>query len=304
MSPDFNTLLHVPKSSTLSTTRAECTLNAPVSVSGVGLFTGENVAVRFVPADCGVGVCFCRVDLPGKPLIEAKLSNVVSTSRCTMLGTNIEEREASVQTVEHVMAAISACGLDNVIIEVNGSELPILDGASAVYMALFEKVGLQMQSSEKKIYALQEPLYYSHRDTTLVALPSDEYRISYTLHYPNSPFIGTQFYSVEVNKKNFTEQIAPCRTFSLYEEILLMMEKGMLKGGNLENSVVVKDNQVLNPDGLKFPDELVRHKLLDTIGDLALGLSIRGHVIAIRSGHKTNHAFAQVLWDHVHGLST
>lgn len=271
--------------------RPESTLAAPVSISGVGLFTGENVVVRFLPAPSGSGIAFRRVDLPGKPLIPATVDHVLSTPRCTILGTT----DASVQTVEHVMAAITASGIENLMIEINGSELPVLDGAAQIYVQLFDKVGLHMQEGAKKIYQLETPLYYSHRDTHIVALPAEEYRISYTLHYPNSPFIGAQFYSVEVTKENFIEQIAPCRTFSLYEEILLLMEKGMLKGGNLENSVVIKDNRVLNPDGLKFPDELVRHKVLDMIGDLALGDPVLAHIIAIKGGHASNHAFAKLL---------
>lgn len=265
--------------------RKQRTLKKEVSFSGVGIHTGKEVTLRFCPAPEGSGIVFQRVDLAGKPLIPASIEYVQDTSRSTKIGVG----SASIQTVEHVLAAIYAYQIDNVCIQVNEGEAPVGDGSSSPFTKLIEEAGIEEQDKEKIIHYLKEPLYYSDGDTHLVALPSDEYRISFTLHYPNTPVIRSQYLSLPINQKTFKNEISVCRTFALYEEITAMMERGLMKGGSLENAVVIKDDVVFSKEGLRFPDEMVRHKMLDLVGDLALvGLSFAAHIIAVRSGHRAN----------------
>jgi UDP-3-O-[3-hydroxymyristoyl] N-acetylglucosamine deacetylase len=277
-------------------TKTQKTLAKEISVEGIGLFTGERVALRLIPAEENSGVLFQRIDLPQKNVIPAVVQNVISSSRCTI----IKKEEASVQTIEHLMAALAALEVDNVLIEVSGLEVPIFDGSSAPFVELIKNAGIVLQDAETPIFTLSRPLYFSQKDVQMVALPSEEYRVSYTLHYPQSPFLRSQFYSSCISAEIFSAEIAPSRTFSLYEEVMPLLEKGFIKGGSLENGVIVKGNEVLNPEGVRFPDEMVRHKVLDLVGDLALvGHAFRTHIIAIRSGHAANHALANELYKQI-----
>lgn len=201
------------------------------------------------------------------------------------------------------MAALHAYEIGDILIQVSGPEVPIFDGSSLAFIEMIKEAGV-VQSGEKDVYFLESPVYFSHGDTHIVALPSEQSKISYTLHYPHSECIGTQFFSVPLEKEVFEEEIAPCRTFSVYEEIAHLIEKGFLKGGSLDNAVVVKDNKVMNPEGLRLPGEMVRHKILDMIGDLYLmGISFSAHIIAVRSGHYANSVFAGELLKHLKGES-
>ncbi|MGE5195846.1 MAG: UDP-3-O-acyl-N-acetylglucosamine deacetylase [Anaerolineae bacterium] len=270
-------------------------LRHSVSVEGIGLFTGEKATLRLSPLEVNKGIVFQRADLPTKPHFPAHLDFLRGTSRCTILG----REGAFVQTVEHLLAALSAYGIDNLLIEITGSEVPILDGSSIEFVDLIERGEIWEQGETKPCFKLSSPLFWSQGDIHLIALPCDEYRISYTLHYPHSSFIRSQFCSIVVDAENFKKEIAPCRTFSLYEEIAPLIEKGMIKG-SLQNGVIIKENAVLNPEGLRFPDEMVRHKILDLIGELSLvPYSFLAHIIAIRSGHASNSAFATVLNNHI-----
>jgi UDP-3-O-[3-hydroxymyristoyl] N-acetylglucosamine deacetylase len=270
----------------------EKTFQKAVSVSGVGLFTGEKVSLTFLPADTGSGIVFQRVDLPGAPEIPAVLSSVREWPRCTKL----ETEGASVQMVEHLLSALSAYGIDNLRIEMKGPEIPAGDGSALLFVRAIEEAGVLTQLAKRQYIKIQDPIYWSEGDVHLIGLPADAFCISYTLHYPQSKIIGSQFYSFICNAERYKQEIAPCRTFSLYEEIAPFIEKGFLKGGGLENALVVKNDLILNPEGARFPNEMVRHKVLDLIGDLALtGFPILGHIIAVRSGHSSNLAFARKL---------
>ena len=206
----------------------------------------------------------------------------------------------SVQTVEHILSALRAYEIDNALIEISGSEVPIFDGSSSQFVEMIESSGIVEQEKAKRIYRFSSPIFWTQGDVHLVALPSDVYRISYTLHYPDSTAIGCQYYSVVVDQERFKKEIAPCRTFSVYEEIAPMIEKGFIKGGSLENAVIIKENKVVNSGGLRFPDEMVRHKVLDLIGDLSLvPVHFVAHILAIRSGHASNNAFAKELFKHI-----
>ena len=248
--------------------------------------------MRFCPAPIDSGVVFQRIDLSGKPTIPAAVEYVQDTSRSTKIGIGA----CSVQTVEHVLAAVNAYQLDNLCIQVTEGEPPIGDGSSQTFVELIEEAGIEEQQASKNIVSLKQPIHFSHGQTHLIALPSNEFRISYTLHYPNTPVIRCQYFSLEITPNSFKEQIARCRTFALYEEITLLMERGLIRGGSLENAVVIKDDVVFSKEGLRFTDEMVRHKILDLIGDLSLvGFPFLAHVIAIRSGHAANVAFGKEL---------
>lgn len=272
------------------------TLQETISLNGIGLFTGELVSIRLCPAKANTGILFQRIDLPQKPIFPAKLEYVQGTPRCTIIGS----QGVFIQTVEHILAALRAFEIDNLLIEISGSEVPVFDGSSSAFVDAIEKARTCEQDAWKQVYQLRTPLYWSNGDIHLIALPSLEYRISYTLHYPHSRLLRAQFYSVLVNEETFKNEIAPCRTFSLYEEIAPLMKKGLIKGGSLENALIIKEDQVLNPEGVRFPDEMVRHKILDMIGDLSLiEYSFSAHIIAIRSGHTSNNAFAKKLLNHI-----
>jgi UDP-3-O-[3-hydroxymyristoyl] N-acetylglucosamine deacetylase len=235
-------------------------------------------------------VVFQRSDLPGSPEIPAQLQFVSGTPRCTCL----VKGQGSVQMVEHILSALRGLGVDNVRIDVRGPEIPVGDGSAQQLVQLIEQVGIQNLDKPKKVLRITQPIYWSQGETHLVALPFPGFRVSYTLHYPHSPLIGTQYFSQTLTEQFYKAEIAQCRTFSLYEEIAPMMDRGLLKGGGLENALVIHGDRVLNPGGARFPNEMVRHKVLELSGDLALlGSAIEGHIISIRSGHAGNVAFAK-----------
>ena len=275
------------------------TLSRPIEVSGAGLFTGVKVKMRFVPAEEDTGIRFQRTDLPEKPILPARVENVRGTPRCTIIGCD----QVHIQTVEHVLAALKAYEIDNLLIEVSGCEIPSCDGSAIPFVEMIEQAGIEVQGAQKKVLRIQEPVFWSKGDVTLVALPAEDFRISYTLNYPNSDFLRAQFHTGIMSSDYFKQEIAPARTFSLYEEIVPLIERGSIKGGSLENAVIIKNDQVINPEGLRFKDEMVRHKVLDLVGDLSLvGVSFHAHIIAIRSGHFSNTSLAKELVASFRGL--
>jgi UDP-3-O-[3-hydroxymyristoyl] N-acetylglucosamine deacetylase len=270
----------------------ENTLQKEVSLSGIGLFTGERVNMTIHPAPSHTGIVFQRIDLPGKPLIPAKLSFIQPAPRCTRLGTE----NGSIYMVEHLLSALHAYGIDHARIELDGPEIPSGDGSAKIFVDLLEEAGKKELDTRRKPIEVKKALFWSEGEIHLVALPSPEFRLSYTLHYPQSELLGSQYFTFTLTPDRYKNEIAPSRTFSLYEEILPLIERGMIKGGGVENALVIKGDQVLNPDGVRFADEMVRHKILDLIGDLSLiGSPIKAHIIAIKSGHASNVAFAKIL---------
>lgn len=270
------------------------TVRSEIAVAGSGIFTGAKVSVRIVPASPNSGILFQRTDIPNAPSIPARYDFVRPASRCTQLSLG----SASIMMVEHLLSALYACGVDNALIEVDGPEIPGLDGSAKMWVDRLSEAGLVLQDSPREVVLLDRPVYFSQGDTHLMALPSDEAKYSYVLHYPQSSLLKSQYYSLSLTPSSYCENIAPCRTFSLYEEILPFIEKGLIKGGGLDNALVIRGDQVMNPEGMRFPDEPVRHKILDLIGDLSLtGIPFTAHVIAIRSGHAANAAFAKLLFE-------
>lgn len=201
--------------------------------------------------------------------------------------------------VEHLLSALHALGIDNVRIAVEGPEIPAGDGSANPFVFLIEKAGVVTSKEPRKFLKIDKPVYWSDHEVHLVALPGEGFAVSYTMHYPNSPLLGSQYCSFHLDPEKYKTEIAPSRTFSIYEEILPFIEKGIIKGGGLENALVIQGDKILNPEGARFSDEMVRHKVLDLIGDLALiGRPILGHIISIRSGHQSNVAFAKILLSH------
>jgi UDP-3-O-[3-hydroxymyristoyl] N-acetylglucosamine deacetylase len=271
----------------------QCTLAEAVGCTGVAIHTCQHVEMRIRPAAVGSGVVFQRMDLPGKPTVAARLEQVRPTARHT---TTLAYGETQIVTVEHLLAALRGCGIDNAHVELWGEELPIFDGSARPFVELIESVGRKEQEAARPVFELKEPVYFSVGECHLIALPAPTFKVSYTLSYAHVPGIGSQYYSIQVTEDVFKREIAPCRTFAPYEEVVRLRKEGLVRNGSLENAIVVQDGKVLNPEGLRFDNEMARHKVLDLIGDLALlGYPLQAHIVALRSGHSSNVAFAQQL---------
>src|SRR5216684_3129387 len=260
------------------------TVSKTASLSGTSLHTGEKVTLKLHPAPADHGIKFRRKDLQDEPTIDAKIDNLKTGERATTIG----EGSVRVHTVEHVLAALSAMGVDNAIVEMDANEPPIGDGSAQPYVDVINKAGVTAQEAPRKFLDVREPVHVeSKTGALLVLLPDENFRISCTQAGPNNRF--TQFFSTEITPAIFEREIAPARTFVYYEEVQPLMEKNLIKGGSLENAIVVRGDAVLSKEPLRFADEFVRHKILDIIGDLALvGRRIRGHVVAVKPGHATN----------------
>lgn len=278
------------------TKRKQKTINVPAFFSGIGIHTGAQVDLRFCPAKENTGIVFKRIDLPSKPIIPARLEYVQDTTRSTTIGIN----EVRIHTVEHVLAALKAYQIDNLIIEISNIEPPVGNGSSDIFVSMLEEAEIVEQNASTPIVQIAEPVFWSDSQIQLVALPHDSYKISYTLSYPRPSILTAQYHSLEITPESFKTEIAPCRTFSLYDEISHLMDRGLIKGGSLDNAVVIKDDAVLSKGGLFFPNEMARHKILDLVGDLSLiGIDFHAHVIAIRSGHSSNFSFGKNLFNYI-----
>lgn len=276
--------------------RYQRTLKKTAGFSGIGIHTGKQVKMTFLPADEGTGIVFRRVDLPGAPIIPARVEYVLDTARSTTIGI----KDIRIHTVEHVLAAIKAYKIDNLIIELDSIEPPVGNGSSDVFVDMIEEAKTQEQTATTPIVQLQKPVYFSEGDIHIVALPYEGYKFSYTLNYPNHPILDAQYHTTHIDSETFKTQIAPCRTFSLYEEISHLIDRGLVKGASLDNAVVIKNKTVFSKNGLFFPNEMARHKILDMIGDLSLvGFDFHAHIISVRSGHPGNFAFAKKLYHYM-----
>src|SRR6266436_9536317 len=267
------------------------TVAKAASFSGTALHTGEKVTLKLQPAPVDHGIKFKRKDLQDEPTIDAKIENLKTVERATTIG----EGSVRVHTVEHILAALSAMGVDNAIVEMDANEPPIGDGSAQPYVDLIKKAGMTVQEEPRKFFEVREPMHVeSKTGALLVLLPDEKFRISCTQAGPNNRF--TQFLSMEVTPAVFEREIAPARTFVYYEDVQSLMERNLIKGGSLENAIVVRGEAVLSKEPLRFPDEFVRHKIIDIIGDLALfGQRIRGHVIAVKPGHGVNTELVRAL---------
>ncbi|MCS7091180.1 MAG: bifunctional UDP-3-O-[3-hydroxymyristoyl] N-acetylglucosamine deacetylase/3-hydroxyacyl-ACP dehydratase [Limisphaera sp.] len=259
------------------------TIKRSVNYSGVGLHSGNRVTLTLLPAPPGHGIRFRRVDLEARPEIEARIENVVDTQRSTTLG----KGSVRIHTVEHVLAALSGCGVDNVIVELDANEPPIGDGSAREYCKLIHAAGLQPQEAPRQVYAVTEPLAIQLGDSFMHLVPAPEFRISCTSADRSGHH--TQFFSLVVTPESWERELAHARTFCFFEEIEYLIKNGLIKGGSLENAIVIRDDAVLTTEPLRYPEEFVRHKMLDIVGDLALlGRPILGHLLAVRPSHTAN----------------
>ncbi len=296
------------------------TVERPVTISGAGIHTGHAVTMQILPAEPNTGIIFKRTDLEGQPEIKADVDNVIETNRSTTIGTN----GARVSTIEHLMASLKGMQIDNALIEINGEEVPILDGSAQIFIENLRQAGRNKQHAEKIIYNLQHNISFldQEKKVEMVALPYDGYRINTLIDF-NSPVLGTQHADLQ-DIKNFGVEIAPSRTFCFFHELEQLMAHDLIKGGDINNAIVVVDKPVdddqvnriskifnkkdvkvseggiLNNLTLRFPNEPARHKLLDVVGDLALvGYAFNAHIIANRPGHASNIQFAKKIKEHI-----
>jgi len=290
------------------------TIRGDISVSGQGLHTGQPVTMTFKPAPENHGYKFKRIDVEGHPIIDADVDNVTDTSR----GTNLSQNGASVNTVEHVLAALVGLEVDNVLIELDGPETPIMDGSAIKFVEAIEEAGIKEQAEDREYYNIPYNIHYSEPDrkVEMVAMPLDDYRFTCMIDY-NSPVLGSQHAAITTISE-FKKEISSSRTFCFLHELEALVKDNLIKGGDLNNAIVVVDKQVdkeelkhlaklfhredidvaregiLNNIELRHQNEPARHKLLDMIGDLALvGVPLRGHIMAARPGHAANIAFAK-----------
>jgi UDP-3-O-[3-hydroxymyristoyl] N-acetylglucosamine deacetylase/3-hydroxyacyl-[acyl-carrier-protein] dehydratase len=296
------------------------TLSKSINISGTGLHTGVMVEMKLVPANPGFGMQFQRVDLPNKPIIKADCDLVTDTSR----GTTLQVGDAKVSTVEHILAALVGSGVDNVLIEINGPEIPIMDGSSAPFIKIIEEAGVLEQDAAKAWYSIDENIFHydEAKRVEMVALPALDYQITTLIDF-NSPVLGTQ-HAALTTIKDFKAEISPCRTFCFLHELEALLEHDLIKGGDINNAIVVVDKPVTNEEmgrlakvfkrekievksegylnnlELRFPNEPARHKLLDVVGDLALsGYPIKARIIANRPGHSSNVEFAKKIKQYI-----
>jgi UDP-3-O-[3-hydroxymyristoyl] N-acetylglucosamine deacetylase / 3-hydroxyacyl-[acyl-carrier-protein] dehydratase len=296
------------------------TIKTPVTVSGVGLHTGEKVSLTFKPAPENHWYKFQRVDLPGKPIIEADADNVVSTDH----GTTLEKNGARVHTTEHVLASLVGMEIDNCLIEVTGTEIPIMNGSSLAFVEALEKAGIEEQDADRIYFELKSNLTYEDEEkhVEMLAVPQDEFRLTVMVDY-NSEVLGTQHAHI-YKVAEFKAEIAMCRTFVFLHELEMLLKHNLIKGGDLDNAIVlvdkpvpdedlahlrkvfnkpnveIKGRGVLNNTQLHYYNEPARHKLLDIVGDLALiGMPVKAHILAARPGHAGNVSFAKIFKDKI-----
>lgn len=282
----------------------------------MGLHTGVETSITFHPAPENFGVRFMRSDISSSPEIKADIDHVVDISR----GTTIEENDVRIHTVEHALAAVSGLRIDNMLIELTGKEPPVMDGSAKDFVECLIKAGIEIQTQERKVLEITRAVNYTdpYRDIDIHVIPSDRFRITFMVEYP-LPALGTQYEAIYNMEEDFAFEVAPARTFCFLSEVEMLKEKGLIKGGALDNAVVIVDkeidkvemdrlkdlfgiehniiqgaNGILNGKVLRFKNEPVRHKTLDLIGDLALlGIPIKGHVTAARAGHASNVEFVK-----------
>lgn len=268
-------------------TLTQKTIRREVACVGIGLHCGKRVAMRLLPAPPDSGIRFRRVDMGG-----AEIPVSVDNLHQTAFATELISGDASINTVEHVLAAVSGLGVDNLIIEVEGEEVPVMDGSAAPFVYLLHEAGLRRQTAPRRFLKLLEPLRVDDGDKFMAVYPAERLKISYTIDFDH-PLIGVQRETFVVSPRAFTEQIASARTFGFLREVETMRSHGLALGGSMENAIVVGDDSILNPQ-LRFPDEFVRHKALDAIGDLSLlGNPLLGHVVAYCAGHALHTALAR-----------
>ncbi len=268
-------------------TSIQQTIRRPVACSGIGLHSGNKVTLRLKPAPADHGIVFKRLDLDGLE-IPAVVSNVVGLQYATALA----RETASVETVEHLLATLVSLGIDNVLVELNQAEVPIMDGSAASFVYLVDEAGVKPLATPRKFLKVVRPIALSRGDKRIALYPSDDFKITYSISFDH-PLLRHQTRTLRLTRDVFVDEIAPARTFGFLKEVEMLRQRGLALGGSLDNAIVLGETGVLN-SSLRFDDEFVRHKILDAIGDLALvGYPIIGHLVAHRGGHALHASFAQ-----------
>jgi UDP-3-O-[3-hydroxymyristoyl] N-acetylglucosamine deacetylase len=268
------------------------TLARDVSCSGVGLHSGKAVSLRLKPAPVNYGIKFVRTDLPDPPCIPAHFNRVVDTSLATVIG----YKGCIVSTIEHLMASLAGLGIDNAVVELDSFEMPIMDGSAGPFTALIRSAGIEVQPGPRCFFVVKAPITLEKDGKSVAVYPSNTFKITYTIDYAN-PLIGRQTLSLDITDQSFEQEICRARTFGFLHEYEYMKQFGLALGGSLDNTVVIDEDEVVNPEGLRYPDEFIRHKILDCIGDFSMiGLPILGHIVVSKSGHAFNHAFLKTFF--------
>jgi len=260
------------------------TVAEEISCTGIGLHSGKKVNLTIKPAPPNSGISFERIDISPGCRVKASFDNVVDTNMATTIGFN----GYSVSTVEHIMAAFFGMGIDNALVQIDGGEIPIMDGSSAPFIFLLKNAGVTIQNSHKKFLLVKKSVKIKDGNRSVQLNPSNELKITYKIDFDH-PLIKDQSYEITFSKSSFVDEISRARTFGFLRDVRTLRNNGLAKGGSLDNAIVVDDFRVLNEDGLRYKNEFVRHKLLDFIGDLAiLGCVPIGHFVVERSGHSMN----------------
>ena len=261
------------------------TLLEKVSCTGIGLHSGAKIELTLCPAPPNTGIVFVRTDLPHPVEIPAKPEFVVDTTLATTIG----KGNVRIGTIEHLMAALAGLGIDNCRVEVTGPEIPIMDGSAAPFVYLVKTAGIELQRALKRFLVIRKPISIVDGDKEVRLLPANQFTVSFTIDFDH-PLISDQQFRMDFSDRFFHREICRARTFGFLREVEMLKKMGLAKGGSLENAIVIDDFSIVNPDGLRFPDEFVRHKILDSIGDMSLfGMPVIGHLVAKKSGHALNH---------------
>jgi UDP-3-O-[3-hydroxymyristoyl] N-acetylglucosamine deacetylase len=268
------------------------TLAKAVSCSGVGVHSGINVTLTLKPAPANHGIKFIRTDLPDSPAISAIFNMVVDTSLATVIG----NEGAIVSTIEHLMASFAGLSIDNAVVELDGYEMPIMDGSAARFTTMMLDAGIRELSSPRSFFVITEPLEINEGGKFVKATPYPTFKLSCTIEFDHA-LIQKQTYEFDMSEKTFSDEICMARTFGFYQEVAHLRRYGLAKGATLDTGIAIDKDNVLNPEGLRFSNEFVRHKLLDCLGDFSLlGMPIIGHIETFKSGHAFNHAFIRELF--------
>lgn len=267
------------------------TIKKEIICSSVGLHTGRKVNMKIKPAPAGAGIVFVRKDIPDALPIPANYHTVSDTTLATTLGLN----GATVSTVEHILSAFSGMGVDNAVIELDSFEIPIMDGSALPFVTMLKEVGTHLQGKTKKLLVIKKPVCVKDGDGSADLLPAAEFKITYEIDFKHVA-IGRQSYSLDFSDEKYEKEICSARTFGFLREVEYLQAKGLGLGGSLENVIILDDEKIINKDGLRMPDEFVKHKILDAIGDLfLLGMPIIGHFVAYKSGHRLNNILLKEL---------
>ena len=260
------------------------TLMNEVGCTGIGLHTGEKVKINLRPAPANSGIKFVRTDLKGRPEVEVRFDNVFDTTLATTIGTN----GCKVSTIEHLMAAFFGLGIDNAVVELDGPEVPIMDGSAAPFVFLIKSGDVREQKSPKQFIVIKKPFKVDDGNRSVCIYPSKELKITYMIDFQH-PLLRNQEYELNFSGRDFVREISTARTFGFMKDVETLKKNGFARGGSLDNAVVIDDFRIINEDGLRFDDEFVRHKILDFIGDISIvGSPIIGHFVVKKSGHFLN----------------